>query len=1077
MKTRFSCKTMNPRAGLSRYAGLYVLTLLLIGTTMGCPRKDTTPPGNVSALSALPGDGKIDLSWANPGDSDLAGVQIQRKTGSAPTGPTDGTTAFKGAGSSYSDTGLSNGTAYYYGAYAYDTSNNFASGTQAVATPTSVSARAEVLQEYQDVRTALSGDPGGQLPVNEVGILIGLLETSEADYRAGNPCVAADELLQFTEAAQGYRQGAGGKLIVQGGFEALHNLGWSLRYEMLAGLSAENRCPGTERVGAVADAGMDDTASDNARLKTDVLFGAPKLVTVKNGEDVYTLVEIPGANTPGGAPGAPAVPVLRRLFAVPEGAQASVEVSSEPGDSIQMNLIPFQDLGRAQAPGTPPPFDVFQDRVPFTKNPDIYGGQEPYPAFPATITPVGRQRDLTLYQLEVPAGAYDPASQTLALRKNVTVDVSFSGGKGTFTTDRSLSPFETLGNVGIAPLLNGSLIKEFADVVAQQWEHAGEEYMILTHPTFKAAADKLAEWKNKKGIVTKVYVVNDPAGEGKHSAVEIKEWMRQHYHSAKMRPSYALLLGDAEFLPPFYVQSNLDPGATICSDWPYSNLPPDGLLGIFDIFQDVALGRIPVDTLDEANLVVDKIINYEKTPPLQHGFYQKATVASQFQCCRTDVDWAHRGSDQAAFVEPSEVCRDAMVNAGYAVDRIYAKTVDGGDPSASPPIPGYTGDATPRFYWDGTAIPADIGPGSGFAWDGDATDVVNAWNEGRFLMIHVDHGYPGGWGTPGFNWNQVTYDLNSSNLTPVLFSINCSSGYYDNEIVGEAADYSQMYFTERLLRFPGRAVAVFSSSRTSWIWENSFQIKGWIDALFPNTLPGFGDGASHHRLGDIFVHGDIYMLSQINVSFDAAHAGDQIHMYHLFGDPTMEIWTKYPYTFQFPSNIGLTIVNGVLDVNYAADGAVVTAFGHSLQGERIPVGRGSIEGGHATLFIENPPRDGELLDISVGLPDAISTELQVQVPDITPPAGVYRFFRHRVESGYQLTWINPADSDFAGVRIQRKVGSYPLSVDDGENVFEGNGESLMDDGYVAGVPDYYYTAFAHDAVPNYAPGVNAEIGQ
>ena len=534
---------------------------------------------------------------------------------------------------------------------------------------------------------------------------------------------------------------------------------------------------------------------------------------------------------------------------------------------------------------------------------------------------------------------------------------------------------------------------------------------------------------------------------------------------------------DAEFLPPFYVQSNLDPGATICSDWPYSNLPPDGLLGIFDIFQDVALGRIPVDTLDEANLVVDKIINYEKTPPLQHGFYQKATVASQFQCCRTDVDWAHRGSDQAAFVEPSEVCRDAMVNAGYAVDRIYAKTVDGGDPSASPPIPGYTGDATPRFYWDGTAIPADIGPGSGFAWDGDATDVVNAWNEGRFLMIHVDHGYPGGWGTPGFNWNQVTYDLNSSNLTPVLFSINCSSGYYDNEIVGEAADYSQMYFTERLLRFPGRAVAVFSSSRTSWIWENSFQIKGWIDALFPNTLPGFGDGASHHRLGDIFVHGDIYMLSQINVSFDAAHAGDQIHMYHLFGDPTMEIWTKYPYTFQFPSNIGLTIVNGVLDVNYAADGAVVTAFGHSLQGERIPVGRGSIEGGHATLFIENPPRDGELLDISVGLPDAISTELQVQVPDITPPAGVYRFFRHRVESGYQLTWINPADSDFAGVRIQRKVGSYPLSVDDGENVFEGNGESLMDDGYVAGVPDYYYTAFAHDAVPNYAPGVNAEIGQ
>lgn len=1075
-KSLIFSKSLIPTGRMTQFVGLSLVSLFLVAMMTGCPSKDTTPPGNVTGLSAAAGSTQIALAWTNPTDSDLAGVKIQRTTGTAPGAPTDGTTVFQGAGSAYTDTGLANGTPYFYGVFAYDQSDNFASGTQTTAIPTAPSAQAGILDEYQALNTALTGDPGAQLPVDQVGILIGLLKQSEEDYRGGDTCVAADELTQYAETAQGYRRGAAGKIIIEG-YEALYNLGRSTRYDMLAGLAAADRCPGTDRVGAAAAAGMDDSASDNTVLKTDITFGEPKLVTVNNDGDVYTLIDVPGANVPGGEPGAPGVPVLRRLFAAPQGAEASVEVSSEEAEQIQMNLYPFQDLGRAQVQNSPPPFDVINDRVPFTKNTDIYNGQQPYPQSPASITPVGQYRDISLYQLEVPAGEFDPSTQTLTLRKNVTVNVSFKGGTGKFTTDQSNSPFESIGDVGLSPLLNAALIKDYVDIIARQWEHAGEEYMILTYPTFKDAADRLAEWKNKKGIVTKVYVVNDPAAADLHSASEIKEWMRRHYQTAKMRPSYALLLGDAEFIPPFYVPSNLDPTATICSDWPYSNLPPDGLLGIFDIFQDVALGRIPVDTLDEANIVVDKIINYEKTPPLQRAFYEKATVASQFQCCRKDVDWAHRGSDQAAFIEPSEVCRDALVNAGYTVDRIYGKSVDGGDATATPPIPAYTGDTTPRYYWDGSSIPAGIGPGSGFGWNGTADDVVNAWNEGRFLMIHVDHGYPGGWGTPGFNWNQVTYNLNSSNLTPVLFSVNCSSGYFDNELVGEAADYSQMYFTERLLRFPGRAVAVFSSTRTSWIWENSFQVKGWIDGLFPNTLPSFGDNTSHHRLGDIFIHGDMYMLSQINVSFDAAHAGDQIHMYHLFGDPTMEIWTKYPYNFVLSPAVDISVIGGVFHVAYADEGAVITAFGHSPNGGQIPIGRGRVEGGDATLYLENPPSDGETLDIAVSLPDAISTVLQVQAPDTTAPHDVYRFFRHNAESGYLLTWINPTDADFTGVRIQRKLGSYPTSVEDGDTVYDGNAESFTDDGYVAGIPDFYYTAYAHDAVPNYAAGVNSENTQ
>ncbi len=96
---------------------------------------DTIPPANVINLALVAGDGTITLSWSNPTDVDLAGVKILRKLSGFPTNPTDGTVIFTGSASSYLDSGLANGTMYYYGVFAYDTSNNFASGAIASGAP------------------------------------------------------------------------------------------------------------------------------------------------------------------------------------------------------------------------------------------------------------------------------------------------------------------------------------------------------------------------------------------------------------------------------------------------------------------------------------------------------------------------------------------------------------------------------------------------------------------------------------------------------------------------------------------------------------------------------------------------------------------------------------------------------------------------------------------------------------------------------------------------------------------------------------------------------------------------------
>ena len=89
---------------------------------------DITPPANVINLSVTPGDTVNVLNWTLPPDPDFAGTKILRKLGSHPTNPFDGVVVYDGSAVTTIDTGLTNGTMYFYTAYAYDTTGNFASG-------------------------------------------------------------------------------------------------------------------------------------------------------------------------------------------------------------------------------------------------------------------------------------------------------------------------------------------------------------------------------------------------------------------------------------------------------------------------------------------------------------------------------------------------------------------------------------------------------------------------------------------------------------------------------------------------------------------------------------------------------------------------------------------------------------------------------------------------------------------------------------------------------------------------------------------------------------------------------------
>jgi chitodextrinase len=89
---------------------------------------DTTPPGEVTALSETHTDTTVDLTWTNPTDTDFSHSKVYR----------DGVLVGNNiTTASFSDSGLTAGTDYTYKVTTVDTSGNESTGTSLLVTTTS----------------------------------------------------------------------------------------------------------------------------------------------------------------------------------------------------------------------------------------------------------------------------------------------------------------------------------------------------------------------------------------------------------------------------------------------------------------------------------------------------------------------------------------------------------------------------------------------------------------------------------------------------------------------------------------------------------------------------------------------------------------------------------------------------------------------------------------------------------------------------------------------------------------------------------------------------------------------------
>ncbi|CUS97507.1 type IX secretion system sortase PorU [Candidatus Chrysopegis kryptomonas] len=369
-------------------------------------------------------------------------------------------------------------------------------------------------------------------------------------------------------------------------------------------------------------------------------------------------------------------------------------------------------------------------------------------------------------------------------------------------------------------------------------ETEGADWIVITHPDFISQAKKLAEHRAKKdSLKTLVVDVTDIYNEfssGMLDPVAIRDFLKFAFDRWNKKPFYVLLFGDGDYdyknvevadknwIPSYESKEGLQQIWTYTSDDFYVLLTPDPYI-------DMAIGRLPVQTQDEAEIIVNKIIQYENN--------------SDFGMWRNTILFA---------------ADDGLTSGDNTDGQIHTLQSES---LANYYTPDYI-DKRKIYLVSYPTVYTSVGRRKPDA----AKALVDYINRGCAIVNWIGHGNPFVWAHERiFEIGYTIQNLKNENRLPFVVAATCDFGRFDNPKTQSS--------TEVLLTLKnGGAIGVLTSARLVYSSDNAAFNYKFFDELFKST-PEY----KTTRLGDA-----MFRVKQVYASLNDLK-------FILFADPALRL--------------------------------------------------------------------------------------------------------------------------------------------------------------------------------------------
>lgn len=603
----------------------------------------------------------------------------------------------------------------------------------------------------------------------------------------------------------------------------------------------------------VNDYSYNITRSDNFGVDFSIFVEDFESFTIEANDEIYDKIRLKNCGFTSDY-GKAALPTISFYVAVPQDAEVKLNYETFGFDVIKdYYIIPSQP--------PKPDTDGYIDPT-FTKNDSFYIKNEYYPSSVVEISPIKIIRGCQVVLVSVFPFSYNPLRKEIRFYSEISINIDFIGGTCEFIPRRLQSVyFQPLFDAYIinSNILERASINNPKDPISGllQNEQDRADLLIVVYDDFYEEILPLAEWRHKTGIETKVVKWSSIGS----TSEELRSYMQNAYENWELPPSFLLIVGDADHIPVNYLYPHPYPyggqGNTGTDLW-YVAFPSD------DYLPDIHGGRISVDNEDELTIVVNKILGYCKNPYMEDNWFDDVLLAAKEEGGRF-------------FVWSSETIFDYLDPLGYNCNRQYQY--------GNPP--------------------------------GTTEGVIEAINNGVIIVNHRDHGSSlndpdmgsTGWSAPPFTTDHILDDIDNGEMYPVMFSLNCESGWFDGETDINGGNYESI--GEVGLRVSNRGfVSVIAATRVSYSGYNDELCRGFYDGMFPGFDADYPNGDSYNpfdtsvfMMGQVMNYGKFWMYDKYVVpggcspypwspSEEATRV--EFEMFHVHGDPTMEVWTEYP---------------------------------------------------------------------------------------------------------------------------------------------------------------------------------------